>query len=100
MAIEANEPLKSGVLADDDLVWIYLADDSSSKVAYYTQIPTIKGIHYRQTRDQYYALRDKYGIDGIPSYILVDRKGNISLRNDLRDHSKFINTLRQELDKK
>lgn len=99
-AIKINEPLKTGELADDDLVWIYIADDSSSKVAYYTQIPTIKGIHYRQTRDQYYALRNKYGIDGIPSYILVDRKGNISLRNDLRDHSKFIQTLREELDKK
>lgn len=99
-AIAQNEPLKSGELADDDLVWIYIADDTSAKVAYYSQIPNIKGIHYRQTRAQYEALRDKYGIDGIPSYILVDRQGNISLRNDLRDHSKFVKTLREELDKK
>lgn len=99
-AIAQNEPLKSGELADEDLVWIYIADETSGKVAYYSQIPNIKGIHYRQSRAQYDALREKYGIDGIPSYILVDRKGNISLRNDLRNHSKFVKTLREELDKK
>jgi len=99
-AIAQNEPLKSGELADEDLVWIYIADETSGKVAYYSQIPNIKGIHYRQSKAQFNALREKYGIDGIPSYILVDRKGNISLRNDLRNHSKFVKTLREELDKK
>jgi len=31
-------------------------------------------------------LYDKFGIDGIPSYVLVDRSGKYELRNDFRDH--------------
>ena len=36
---------------------------------------------------------DKFNIDGIPSYVLVDKKGDYCMRNDLRDHNKYKNTI-------
>ena len=43
---------------------------------------------------------EKYGVSragGIT--VLVDRDGNYALRNDLRDHSKMVSTLKEELKK-
>ena len=63
-------------------------------------IPNIKGLHYRINNAQWdYLTEKKFEIDGIPSYVLVDRDGNYALRNDLRDHSKMVNTLKEELKK-
>lgn len=96
-AIEAVEPLKSAELADEDMVWIYIADESSPLVKYKEMIPGIKGIHYRLTSDQYKYLRDKFNMDGIPSYVLVDRSGQYELRNDFRDHYVLKRTLSEML---
>lgn len=88
-ALAANEPLKSGELADEDIVWIYIADTSSNASTYIDMIPGIKGIHYRVNEEQIRAIRDRFNVDGIPYYILVDRKGNAVGHPDFRDHSKL-----------
>lgn len=85
-SIKANEPLKSGELKSDDLVWIYIANETSPLVAYKTSIAKIAGKHYRLDDAQWKYLCEKFRIDGIPSYVLVDRDGSYELRNDFRDH--------------
>lgn len=86
-AIKANEPLKQGELKSDDLVWIYIADETSPADTYMKMIPDIQGLHYRLNEKQWRQLVDKdFDIDGIPSYVVVDKQGKYSLRNDLRDH--------------
>ena len=92
-ALKANEPEKSGDLSSDDIVWIYLADESSPMATYASQIPSVKGLHYRLNADQIGAIRERFDVDGIPYYILVDRKGNATGRPDLRDHGLFKKTL-------
>ena len=42
---------------------------------------------------------EKYGIDGIPFYFLVDRKGTVSSRPDFRDHELLVSTILEELKK-
>ena len=84
-SIKANEPLKSGELKSDDLVWIYIANETSPLVAYKTSIAKIAGKHYRLDDAQWKYLCEKFQIDGIPSYVLVDRDGSYKLRNDFRD---------------
>ena len=37
-------------------------------------------------------------VDGIPSYVLVDRDGNSKLRNDLRNHDKLKKTLKKMIE--
>ena len=98
-AIKATEPLKSTELKDDNLVWIYIADETSPIVTYKTMIPDIQGLHYRLNEEQWDYLCNKFDIDGIPSYVLVDKTGKYELRNDLRDHDKLKATLLEELKK-
>lgn len=94
MALKAIEPLKSTELKSDDLVWLYIANETSPLVTYKTMIPGIQGIHYRLNAEQWKALGDKFQIDGIPSYVLVDKHGAYKLRNDLRDHNLMKETLK------
>ena len=73
-----GEPLKSGELKSDDLVWIYIANETSPLVAYKTSIAKIAGKHYRLDDAQWKYLCEKFRIDGIPSYVLVDRDGRLT----------------------
>lgn len=96
-AIKTNEPYKNAELSSDDIVWIYIADESSPAPTYLDMIGNIRGIHYRLTNDQIQAVRSRFGVDGIPYYILVDRSGKATGRPDLRDHDKFRRTLKESL---
>lgn len=93
-AIKANEPLKTGDLKSDDLVWIYIANETSPLVAYKKQISKIQGKHYRLNDEQWRYLCEQFKVDGIPSYVLVGKDGKSGLRNDLRDHGKLKTTLK------
>ncbi len=96
-AIAQNEPEKSGDLASDDIVWIYIADESSPMPTYMSMIKDIRGIHYRVDKDQIAALRNQFDVDGIPYYVLVDRSGRATGRPDLRNHAAFKKALQKAL---
>lgn len=98
MAIKAVEPMKSDELKSDDMVWIYIANETSPIVKYKEMIPDIEGKHFRLNYKQWMYLCEKFGIDGIPSYVVVDRSGMYSLRNDLRDHEKMRDELKRMLE--
>ena len=98
-AIKENEPYKTGELSSEDIVWIYIANETSPSNVYAETIPNIKGIHYRVNSAQWSYLTNTFKITGITSYVLVDKDGNYGLRNDLRDHSKMVSTLKEELEK-
>ncbi|MDE7388241.1 MAG: TlpA family protein disulfide reductase, partial [Muribaculaceae bacterium] len=88
-ALTQNEPEKDGDLSSDDIVWIYIADESSPLPKYLDMIKDIRGVHYRLSSDQIETLRKQFAVDGIPYYILVDREGHAEGRPDLRAHSSF-----------
>ena len=90
MAIKENEPLKSGELSDPDIVWVYIADESSDPVKYVEMIQNIKGMHYKLTEPQIEKIRKRFEVDGIPYYILVDRDGNATGHPDFRDHTRMV----------
>lgn len=98
-ALAENEPNKSAELSSDDIVWIYIADETSSAPKYIEMIQDIKGIHYMLTQDQIGVIRNQFEVDGIPYYILVDKTGKATGRPDLRDHEKFKKTILEELAK-
>lgn len=100
-AIKEMEPHKTGQLSSDDLVWVYIANGTSPIGTYSNMITGIKGVHYRVSDAQWDYLTSKmFDIDGIPSYVLVNRDGSYSLRNDLRRHSNMLSVLKEELEKK
>ena len=97
-AINHNEPYKTRELADEDLVWVYIANETSPLGKYMEMIPDIKGLHYRLNDAQWRQLTSKdFDIDGIPSYVLVKKDGTYALRNDFRDHALLVSTLKSEL---
>lgn len=96
-ALKANEPLKTGELANDDIVWIYIADESSNLNKYVNMIPDIKGVHHMVNSDQIQAIRKQFDVDGIPFYILVDRNGKATGHPDFRDHSKLVEGIKSAL---
>ena len=96
-AIQENEPLKSGSLSSDDIVWIYIADESSEPNKYLEMLQDIKGIHYKVTEEQVGEIRKRFNVDGIPYYILVDREGKAEGRPDIRDHSKYVEAIKSKL---
>ena len=99
-AIKENEPYKVGELSSEDLVWVYIANETSPSNVYAETVPNIKGIHYRVNDAQWkYLTGTLFDIDGIPSYVLVDKDGSYALRNDLRDHDKMVETLKEMIKK-
>lgn len=95
-AIRITEPEKSGELADDNIVWIYIANETSTMTKYLELIPGIRGTHYRVNEEVWKNICNRFNVDGIPFYVVVDHKGNATGRPDLRDHNKFKKTLLEE----
>lgn len=96
-ALAANEPLKTGELANPDIVWVYIADTSSNPATFAAMLPDIAGEHYMVNADQISAIRNQFNVDGIPYYILVDRQGNAVGHPDFRDHALLIEGVKEKL---
>lgn len=96
-ALKENEPEKAGDLADDGIVWIYIANQTSPRGKYLQKISDIKGIHYQLEDAQWRAICDRFKVDGIPYYIIVDRNGKAEGRPDLRDHSLYKKAILEKL---
>lgn len=98
-ALKENEPLKSSTLTDPDIVWVYIADTSSDLAQYEKMIPGIKGEHYMASKEQKKAINDRFNVDGIPFYILVDREGNAVRHPDYRNHDLMVEGIKAALAK-
>ncbi len=75
-ANELMTPLKEE-LKDKDIVYIYLASESSPKETWENMIPDLKGEHYRLSEKQHDYLGNIFNIQGVPTYLIVDPEGNI-----------------------
>lgn len=79
MANKAMIPMKEE-LKDRDIVYIYLTGETSPKGTWENMIPDIHGEHFRVTADQWSYLMNSFQIRGVPTYLLVDREGNITYK--------------------
>lgn len=75
MANKAMIPMKEE-LKDKDILYLYVAGANSPKGTWENRIPDIHGEHFRVTSEQWRYLMDKFKIQGIPTYFIIDRKGN------------------------
>ncbi|MDR3309282.1 MAG: redoxin family protein [Tannerella sp.] len=96
-AISQTEPLKEKDLKNKNLVFVYLTGPSSPEETWREMLVNIKGEHYRVSKEQWQYVCRKFGIDGIPSYVVVDKSGKYELRNDLRNHETLKNVLLEKL---
>lgn len=73
-AMKLAEPVKKA-FEGKDVVFLYLAGDNSPKGAWEQMIPDIKGDHYRVTAKQWDYWGSKFGIQGVPSYMILGKDG-------------------------
>ena len=94
------EPLKTGDLSTDNVVWLYIASDISPLNSYIIDIANIKGVHYRLADKQWDAIGKKYGFNYMPCYFIVDKAGNIQKVDDKnRSASGFKKVINEALKK-
>ena len=72
IGISAMEPLKKK-LADRDVVFVYLTNETSPEGEWKKQVANIPGLHYRVTDEIWKQIPN---ISGIPQYYLFDRQGS------------------------
>lgn len=73
-AMQQSEPVKKE-FEGKDVVFLYLAGENSPKGAWEQMIPDIKGEHYRVTAKQWDYWEGKFGIQGVPSYMILSKDG-------------------------
>lgn len=73
-ALKEAEPVKAE-MKDKEVVFLYLTSESSPKGTWEQMIPDIKGEHYRVTNEQWQYWTTKFGIHGVPSYMVLAKDG-------------------------
>lgn len=74
MAMKTIKPIKPE-MAEKGVVSIYISNSSSPKAEWVAMLTDIGGIHYYLNEKQWEALSLKYGIKGIPTYMIFDKAG-------------------------
>ena len=74
--IKKIEPLKEE-MKDEDVVFLYVTNQTSPEKTWKNAIPNINGEHFRVSADEWNYLADKFKITGIPHYTLVNKKGEV-----------------------
>ena len=90
-AIRELEPEKQRLM-QRGVEFVYITS-SSPEAEWRRMIPEIKGNHYKVDDAAWKSMCGRFGIDGIPSYVLVDKNGKEELRDDLRNHGKLVREL-------
>ncbi|WP_140485122.1 thioredoxin-like domain-containing protein [Flavobacterium sp. GSA192] len=83
--IKEIAPLKDE-MKDQEVVFLYITNQSSPEKTWNNSIPNIKGEHYRVSEDEWNYLTQKFNISGIPHYVLVNKKGEV-VNPELGHHS-------------
>lgn len=73
-AMKQSEPVKKDFVGKD-VVFLYLAGENSPKGTWEQMIPDIKGEHYRMTDAQWTYICNKFGVQGVPSYMVIAKDG-------------------------
>lgn len=74
--IKEIAPLKED-MKSQDVVFLYITNQTSPEKTWNAKIPNIKGEHYRVSEDEWNYLTQKFNIAGIPHYVLVNKNGEI-----------------------
>lgn len=80
MANKDMVPMKES-LKDKDIVYIYITGETSPKGTWENMIPDIHGEHFYLTAGQWEYLCNAFGVDGVPTYLVVDRAGEIKYKS-------------------
>lgn len=75
-ANKAMTPMKKE-LKDKEIVYLYITGETSPMEIWKNMIPDIHGEHFRLKASQWEYLIKTFRIEGVPTYFIIDREGNI-----------------------
>ena len=92
-AMKQMLPMKKD-LEGKDVVYVFIAGENSPKETWENMIPDIHGEHYRVTEAQWAYLGKQFQIQGVPTYIILDKEGGI-----MHKHTGFpgVETVKKQL---
>ena len=78
-AMVETRQLKAEMI-DKDVIFVYITDKSSPKELWEKKIKGIGGEHYYLDSEEWKSISfsKKYGFDGIPTYLIFDKNGNLT----------------------
>ncbi|WP_333864064.1 TlpA family protein disulfide reductase [Sphingobacterium sp.] len=85
-ASPAMEKVKKRFENRNDIKFIYLTDETSDRNRFYELTKVLKGEHYYLHKNQFEAIKKKYNFEGIPSYVVFDKNGNMSQASTAPDN--------------
>jgi thiol-disulfide isomerase/thioredoxin len=74
-AMKTIVPVKEAMA--DKVTFVYVTTTSSPEDTWNEMIKEIHGVHYYVTEDQWNTLLDQFESEGIPTYVIVDKEGNV-----------------------
>lgn len=74
------KPMKE-TLKGKDIVYVYITGETSDKPTWEQMIPDLHGEHFYLTQEQWEYLGNSLGIDGVPTYYIIDREGNTTFKS-------------------
>ncbi len=99
MAMKESEPVKKE-FEGKEVVFLYLDGETSPKGAGEQMIPDIKAEHYRVTDGQWSYWEKKFGINGVPSYMILSKDGTpVHFQEGFMGADKMKEMIEEELDK-
>jgi thiol-disulfide isomerase/thioredoxin len=99
-ANKAMKPVKEE-LKGKEVVFVYVAGENSPLATWENMIPAMKGEHVRLTAAQWNYIGKQFHIEGVPTYLFVDRQGNIKQKQTgFSGADNFRKILSQLLDEK
>lgn len=78
-AMKQMLPMKED-LKDKDIVYVYIAGENSPLKTWENMITDIHGEHYRITKEQWDYLYKEFKIQGVPTYIVLDKESNVTYK--------------------
>jgi thiol-disulfide isomerase/thioredoxin len=83
VANEELKPVKEELAAaGKDIVYVFVAGNNSPLGTWTNMIPDLHGQHFRLTEAQWNHLGQSLGLHAVPTYLFVDRQGNVKEKID------------------
>ncbi len=79
-AMKTIKPIKPE-MKEKGVVSLYISGETSPKGKWVEMLPSIGGIHYYLNDEQWRGLHERYKFNGIPTYIIFDKKGKLSYQS-------------------